>query len=253
MITHHTGGPYAPCHHMSKQEKLRACIEGLMTALSHVNELKIVVVTVDGANVTDSLPRELLEYVEIRMEKPDDPMTLGFLGQDVFFARAADYDWFIWMEDDIVIEDAMILEKIEAFNAAVGRPEVLLMPNRFEFYHGVKFHTDMYAWSVVSPVTLGRWTFKQCGNANAGCYFLNRDQMSRFREKARGTYMRQSIFGLLESAGWGQLLECFQVYRPCHPNLHFLEVRHWDVRFYEEYLAWAAVVGVPHRRPVRWD
>lgn len=253
VITHHTGGPYANVHKASKHEKLRACIEGLMASFSHVRELRVVINTVADANVIDSLPGELRDFVEVRIQQPEDPMFLGFLAQPIMFEHADSFDHFFWLEDDIVVEDSMFLEKVIRFNTAAANPSILLSPNRYEFYHGVKNYVDMYNWSRLAPIVLGDFHFKQCANHNAGCWLLNREQLERFEQDGRKSYMKESFLGPLESAGFGHLLESFQVYRPCHPNLHFLEVRHWDLRFYEAYLEWARSRGISHRRPVRWD
>jgi hypothetical protein len=243
VITHHTGGPYLNKHKVSKPEKLRATIEYLCTSLSHIEHLEVIVNTTCQNNVIDMLPIWARNKVRIHFSRLNDPMYLGFKAQPLMFNHIDRFDYYMYLEDDIAIEDPLFLDKKAWFDREVGSVNALLMPHRYEVYQGNKSYTDLYNWSSLASVQLGRWEFRQCANPNSGMWCLNNQQLRYFKDHGRKTFNQVSMFGPVESAGFGNLLECFQIYKPFHPNLHFFEVRHWDVRFYEEFQSWLADTG----------
>jgi hypothetical protein len=251
IITHHTGGPYASKHQVSKPEKLRATIEALTTSLSHIQHLEVIVNTTSQDNVVDALPDWARNKIRVHSSQLEDPMYLGFRAQPLMFDNIDRFDYYIYLEDDIAIEDPLFLDKKAWFDHEVNSVNVLLMPHRYEVYQGNKNYTDLYSWSDIAAIQLGRWEFRQCANPNSGMWCLNNRQLRYFMEHGRKTYDFVSMFGPVESAGFGNLLECFQVYKPFHPNLHFLEVRHWDVRFYQEFQSWLVATGASVHSPLK--
>ena len=70
-------------------------------------------------------------------------MFVEFRLQEEFVERVEKFDWFLFIEDDIVLSDAFVLEKLEKFNLQSGYEKAILYPNRFEIYQGTKRYIDL--------------------------------------------------------------------------------------------------------------
>ncbi len=67
--------------------------------------------------------------------------------------------WFLYLEDDLVLRDSLLLEKLAFFNRSAP-PHALLLPHRYEFWNGHKVLTDLvskarvgYEWN--RPTLIG--------------------------------------------------------------------------------------------------
>ena len=118
---------------MSHFGSRRHDLEGDAIAAPHSAD--IVLVTQQGANV---LP--YLDYAAIAetVTVEGDPMSIPWHCHDQLRARRSAYDWYCYLEDDIVIHDPGFFDKLAWFQAAFG-PKAVLQPTiqRMEASEGV--------------------------------------------------------------------------------------------------------------------
>ena len=129
VLTHVAG--QAKHHAVSKHEKLAAVLTGVRESFAHLR-YEIIVNTLPGRHIVGELPAELTAGLAIHEEPDPEPMLIEFRVQDLFAARRADFDWFLFLEDDVVIQDTLYLDKFQCFNRFTQDPKFLLMPNRYE-------------------------------------------------------------------------------------------------------------------------
>jgi hypothetical protein len=164
-------------------------------------------------------------------------MLAGFKAQDEFFARIEEFDWFLYLEDDMVFADPLLLEKLEFFNT--GAPaDALLLPRQYEMLNGHKRYIDRGpdlaqppAWNRLRVLEIGGWRFAEFENPHSATYCLSREQLDRWAASGRRWYGRVTFVAPRESAATGSLLEVFRIYKPHPANAAFLEVRHWDTKY----------------------
>lgn len=223
----------------AKVERLARTIDGLLTSFAHC-DLTLLVHSLPGRHVADGLPAYQRDFIQL-VEKPDwDPMYIGYRVQDDLVSRVNDYDWFIFIEDDIVISDSYFLEKVAAFNRASCDKKTLLFPNRYEMYEGKKSYIDLtiddeVAWDRISIIESDGAKLAECSNPHSAIYCLTQEQM-RYWIKSGRTWKNESIMvGPLESAATFCLMECFSIYKPHPQNLNYFEVRHYDTKYSKLY------------------
>jgi hypothetical protein len=68
--------------------------------------------------------------IEVRSVR-GDPLFLGYACHEVLRERLGEFDYYAYMEDDLVLNDAWAFTKLRWFTQMVGE-ECLLQPNRFE-------------------------------------------------------------------------------------------------------------------------
>jgi hypothetical protein len=219
----------------TKIEKLRNTIDGLLTSFAHC-ELTILVSTLPNRHVVDFLPDYQKDCVQLLQEPNCDPMYVGFRVQDEFVKRVEDFDWFLFIEDDIVVHDSLLLEKLEKFNQYCGRPDAVLLPNRYEMWEGRKTYIDLtidvrIAWNRLSLIQIEGIKYAECTNPHSAFYCLSQAQMKTWIQSGQSWKYQDVMVGPLESAATFCLLECFSLYKPHPANLYFLEVRHHDTKY----------------------
>lgn len=225
---------------LAKIEKLQNTIDGLLASFAHC-ELTIVVKTVAGRHITAYLPDYQLSCIHVKEETGCDPMFIGFTAQDEFVKTLDKFDWFIFIEDDIVVSDSYMLEKLEIFNAMSGYDRAVLLPNRYEFWEGTKRYIDLtidphLAWNRLSAVEIEGVKFAECTNPHSGIYCLSKSQMKVWSESPRNWKNKNLGFGgPRECAATYCLLECFSLYKPHFSNLHYFEVKHYDTKYSKLY------------------
>ncbi len=218
-----------------KVERLQCTIDGLLSSFAHCN-LTITIHTLPGRHVVRSLPVYQRQLVQV-IDSPDcNPMFVEYRLQDALIDCVEDYDWFLMIEDDIVISDSLFLEKLSKFNQISGGVKFVLTPNRYEMYEGRKSYIDLTicsdcAWDSFSLIESDGVKFAECVNPHSAMYCLSQDQVRYWIQSGR-TWKNQLIMvGPLESAATFCLLECFCLYKPHPKNLNYLEVRHYDTKY----------------------
>lgn len=223
-----------------KVEKLNKTIEGVVSSLAHC-EWEIIINTMRGRHITAYLPEYQHSLIKVQEQEECDPMFVGFKAQDELIERIDKFDWFLFIEDDIVIHDSCLLDKLECFNKHSSDDRAVLLPNRYEIWQGMKTYID-YSYSEkeqsvylqcngLSKIEIGDVKFGEFHNPHSGFYCLSRKQLQIWRDSGRFWQNQVVLAGPLESAATGCLFECFSLYKPATENLHFLEVQHWDTKY----------------------
>lgn len=223
----------------AKIEKLKNTIDGLLTSFAHC-DLFILINTIPDQHIISHLPDYQRRYIHVLETSDCDPMYVGFRAQDEFIKRLNDFDWFLFIEDDIVVHDSSFLEKLERFNQKCGYNNAVLLPNRYEMCEDQKTYIDLaivpeIAWNKLSEVEVEGIKFAECANPHSALYCLSRSQLQHWMKSGRNWCNQNLMVGPLESAATFCLLECFKLFKPHPTNLHFLEVRHHDDKYSRRY------------------
>jgi hypothetical protein len=221
-----------------KIDRMRQTVDGILMSFADC-ELTILASSLPNRSIVHFLPEYQRSRIEL-IEGPEcDPMFVEFRMQDELIARIDDHEWFLFLEDDIVIHDAAFLRKVQDFHQNAG-PRDLLMPHRYEYVDGVKRYIDLnidlqLAWNKLSVLNIGGVKFSEFTNPHAALYCLSRDQLRLWKRSGR-TWSNGVVWvGPLESAATYCLLECFDLFKPHPSNLTYLEVRHCDVKYSQLY------------------
>ncbi|MDF2797488.1 MAG: hypothetical protein K0R85_232 [Devosia sp.] len=216
---------------------------GLATALD------IVVCTTAEDHVLNAVAPDLYQHEVCTAH----PRLLGYECHRVMRDRLGRYDYYCFVEDDLVISDALFFRKLAWFSDAAGE-HCLLQPNRFEVAGTApvrKLYIDgPLKPGLVDPALLrssGRPTlqarvmgepihFRLADNPHSGCFFLNAKQMQHWVEQAHFLHRSVEFVGPLESAASLGIMRSFSVYKPAPVNAAFLEVKHHDRRFLEGFV-----------------
>lgn len=173
----------------AKIERLRHTIDGLLASFAHC-DLTIAIQTLPNRHVTAYLPEYQIKCIQIQEEPECDPMLVGFRLQEGFVEKVEEFDWFLFIEDDIVLYDAFIIEKLEKFNRQSGYENAILYPNRFEMYEGTKRYIDLtidllLSWNQLSSVEIEGVKFAEFSNPHSAFYCLSRKQMKQSIKSGR--------------------------------------------------------------------
>lgn len=222
-----------------KIERLKHTIDGLLTSFAHC-DLTIVVQTLPNRHVTAYLPEYQINCIQVQEGPECDPMFVGFRLQEEFVNKVDEFDWFLFIEDDIILYDSFTIEKLEKFNRQSGYESAILYPNRYEMYEGTKRYIDLtidtdLAWNQLSAVEIENVKFAEFTNPHAAFYCLSRKQMKQWIKSGRSWKNQVVSVGSLESAATFCLLECFSIYKPHPSNLNYFEVRHYDHKYSQLY------------------
>jgi hypothetical protein len=188
-------------------------------------------------------PKEFYHHLPTGSE----PMKLGFTCHDVLRRSLGRYDWYCYLEDDLLITDALFLTKLEWFVKQFGA-ETTLSPHRFErsltepaqkLYHDGSVRPDFTAqWQdvndqrILEAELLGdRLSFERWPNPHSGCFFLNARQMEKWASRPYFGDADSSFAGPLESAASLGIIKTFRQYKPSPKNAGFLELEHLHPRY----------------------
>ncbi len=218
-------------------------------------KLDVVVCTTKGQHLLTRLPldKSTLGHHPTRAEPP----LLGFECHAALYERLGDYDYYCYLEDDLIIRDPWFFAKLGWFAGQLG-PGNVLLPNRYEVARGGvawKAYLDGdLADEVTAPFQniadapelkgscLGlELTFRQPSNPHAGCFFLTNDQLRAWG--TRGDFLDRDtrFIGPLESAATLGLMRAFRIYKPAPEVASFLEIEHSGTAF---------IGNLRHRAPV---
>ena len=212
---------------------------------AHPSRLDVVVCTTKARHLLNSLPLPKTMYGERPSDA--DPMLLGYECQELFRERLGDYDYYCYMEDDLVLHDPWLFLKINWFTRNAGNV-ALLQPNRYEApavgpfnrvyvdgevktqatarFQDISVQPELKALIMDQPVSLRR-----VSNPHAGCYFLNAAQMEHWTREPHFCDRATDFISPLESAASLGIMRTFRVYKPAPANAAFLEVEHAGTSF----------------------
>ena len=183
---------------------------------------------------------------QVREFSIENPRFLGYSCYDVLREACGRYDWYCYLEDDIVISDPLFFCKLQAFYNAIGDARYLLQPNRYELGTGSelsKAYIDGPLWSDSAafladmrlpgccdeiPVGFGDITFRTTPalNPHSGCFFLTNVHLQHMLEQPWYGERVVGYAGPLESAATQYIITLFHVFKPALECASFLEVHH---------------------------
>jgi len=207
-------------------------------------DLDVVVCTTGGHHLADRLP--LPPGFFSHEATAAEPKMLGFECHRVLRDRFGAYDWYAFLEDDLILHDPWALTKMAWFSRTFG-PERLLQPNRYETsVHRTprKLYIDGDLRKAVTDAfcpgddpelagdMLGRAVrFRRALNPHSGCFFLSAEQMGRWIAAPHFLDRDVRFIGPLESAASLGVMRSFRVYKPVMSNAAFLEIQHGSEGF----------------------
>lgn len=161
------------------------------------------------------------------------------------------FDYFCYLEDDMLIADPLFFDKQRWFNGQFG-DDCMLQPNRYEvFKERYKIYVDgplpenLARPYLVDEEDMQRearfldtvLSFVRSSNPMSACFFLRQAQLRRWTESAIFDDRDCSLLSPLESAQILGPLKLFRVYKPARRNADFLEVVHADARLTQTHPA----------------
>jgi hypothetical protein len=181
-----------------------------------------------------------------------EPMKLGFACHEVLRRSLGLYDWYCYLEDDLLITDSLFLTKLDWFVKQFGE-ETTLSPHRFErsltepahkLYHDGSVRPDFTAqWQDVNDrqflegdVLGEKLSFERWPNPHSGCFFLNARQMETWASRPYFADADSSFAGPLESAASLGIIKTFRQYKASPKNAAFFELEHLHPRYLGESL-----------------
>lgn len=201
----------------------------------------VVVCTTGGKHLLDRVALGAGYFTHL--ETTAEPRLLGFECHAALRDRlAAGYDYYCYLEDDLLIRDALFFVKLRWFAERFGE-ERLLMPNRYEVARGRIVHKayidgpmreqasaafqDVTVEPEAEAEALGvRFLFRRVTNPHSGGFFLTAGQMAVWAAKPYFLDRDTSFIGPLESAATLGVARTFLVYKPAAENAAFLELEH---------------------------
>jgi hypothetical protein len=214
-------------------------------AFSPQRKVDIVVLAVRGHELTGELGLDpgTIEtcYVDCK------PPWIAFEAQRVFRERLGRYDFYCFMEDDLIIHDPAFFDKLNWFQQNFGYTS-LLMPVRCEI---PATGTPAKVIADLDLVESAYRPFRRPGqheeleaiwngqrqwfglpkNPHAGSFFLTGEQMDYWVKQPTFDDKDASWIGPIESAGTFSVGRVFDIYKPLRPDPFFLEVHHFGVRY----------------------
>jgi hypothetical protein len=172
---------------------------------------------------------------------------LGFECQKVLLENIEKYDYFCFLEDDIIIQDPLFFTKLNWFNFGAGN-SCLLQPNRYEVTEDQK-PFKAYIDGDISPLATQDFQnikeeyeiegdlltipviFRRPLNPHSGCYFLNQEQMKNWSKQSHFLDKDTSFVGPLESAATLGIMKTFKIYKTIPEQANLFEVRHCGDRY----------------------
>lgn len=213
--------------------------------LTGAGSVDVVVCTTRGRHLVEQLelPPQLFRHRSTDAE----PLLLGYECRVALRERLGDYDFYCYLEDDLIVRDPWTFRKLTWFTDNLG-DACLLQPNRYETTRlGVSLkayvdgdipvpytaeHQDVSVAPTVLTDLLGvRVAFRRPTNPHAGCYFLNARQMATWADRDDFLDRSTAFVGPLESAATLGIMRAFRVYKPDAPNAAFFEIEHHGTGF----------------------
>lgn len=212
--------------------------------VNFANDLDIVICTTDDKHLLahTNLPQGFYTQSRTSLE---NPKFLGFECHKILKENLGKYDYYCFMEDDLIINDPLFFEKIKWFGDDYMN---LLQPNRYEVSTRGKV-LKSYVDGDIRPVAtqnyqnvdefpeitkefLGQeFVFKRPYNPHSGCFFLSQKQMEYWANQPHFLDEDASFISPLESSASLGIMKTFRVYKPAIQNAGFLEIQHYGDSF----------------------
>lgn len=225
----------------------------------HAHQIDVVICTTEGKHLLSQLEVPAGSYVHC--ETRSEPMRLGFECHAVLRDRHGQYDYYGYLEDDLILHDPWFFAKLAWFNRAVG-DACLLQPNRYENsplgavqklyvdgniqpeatapFQNVLEQPEIAGHFLESPIR-----FLRTLNPHSGCFFLNAAQMERWLKAPYFLDRDTSFVGPLESAATLGIMRTFRVYKPAPECAGLLEIQHFGTGFARQVGKNCSIVDAP--------
>ena len=209
------------------------------------NQLDIVICTTGENHLVEQipLPKNLFRHHNTQAE----PLYLGWECHRFLAENIGKYDYYCFLEDDLIIKDANFFTKLNWFNDVTGMDKVLF-PNRYELglnkytgkcyidgdlragvtqpYQNINNEAELTGKVMNQPVT-----FRRPLNPHSGCFFLTNEQIQHWSEQEHFLVKDDSFISPLESAATLGIMKTFKIYKPASENANFLEINHYGMAF----------------------
>jgi hypothetical protein len=209
-------------------------------------QIDVVICTTGENHLLDRLRLPTASYQRHATSCP--PALLGFECHAVLRGGLGNYDYYAYLEDDLIARDPWFFVKLLWFTNQLG-DDVLLQPNRYEvgpllgLVHKAYIDGDLidevtapFQDVRVNPSASGSLlgtsvTFQRAKNPHAGCFFLNARQMETWTRQPYFLDRDTSFIGPLESAATLGVMRTFRVYKAAQEDAGFLEIEHFGTGF----------------------
>jgi hypothetical protein len=209
------------------------------------HEIEVVICTTRGHHLLSELPIPGSLYTHWPTDA--EPLLLGYECQAYLRQRLGEFDYYCFLEDDVILQDPWAFVKLGWFNLSAG-DDKLLQPNRFEISpreSACKFYCDgdlrphvtapfqnVRVMPELSGQVLGTSVhFRRALNPHSGCYFLNAEQFGHWVGQPSFLDRRTDFIGPLESAATLGIMRTFKIYKPSPPLASFFEVKHFGIGY----------------------
>lgn len=209
------------------------------------NDLDIVICTTKNCHLLEQLPVPAHFYQHYPTQA--EPMLLGFECQAVLRDGLGQYDYYCYLEDDLILHDPWFFVKLYWFTKEAG-DRCLLQPNRYEIAtHALsckayvdgdlapkateKFQNLSDRPQLKSIIMGVPMVFRRALNPHSGCYFLNANQMAHWVKQPDFLDRDTSFIGPLESAATLGIMKNFLVYKSVPQQASFFEIQHYGTKF----------------------
>src|SRR5687767_7777631 len=200
-------------------------------------EVSVVVCTKDASHLLPKLNG--ISHLFTQRASGRDPKYLGLECRAALRDGIGKYDWFCYLEDDLMLADPLFFQKLAWFRDIAGW-DAVLQPNRYEVAVGQPLHKiyidgnmadatqsprfqNVADRPVVEADAFGRrYVFKRINNPHSGTFFLDAAQMERFARQPDFQAEESGFAGPIESCATLGIMRHFRVYKPARVNAGFL-------------------------------
>ena len=198
-----------------------------------------IVVCSDGQHQLEEVLREVQGPIRLETLRPNDPVLLPLACRDLLIHSDPIADLTLYLEDDLVIDDAEYVDK-QLWFLHQSEHRLSLMPHRFErvdqngfgrlLVDGPLREDDIRRFCEPrTDVARGHYrdqgplSFDISANPHAGTFALSRPQVEHLR---RQTLARSGFVGPIETASTLTVLQFFPVLKPSLRHRSFLSIEH---------------------------
>ena len=207
-------------------------------------DLMIVICTVGEAHLLQRLTCSNKLYTNASFDL--DPQWLGLGAHAVIRDNVArGYDWFAYLEDDLLIEDPKFFAKLDYFHRILDErvgTNALLLPMRYETVRDLeapeklplRLYCDYRAGdkplhdgpAIIVPNELGDITLEPARHPHGGCFFLDRKRAEIFVASPYCASAAKIWTTPLDTAATVAIWSSFRLYKPAANSFGVLDIRH---------------------------
>lgn len=203
-------------------------------------------------NICSKVFKEYETEMQIHEANIENPKEIPIATINYMLNITSGADYYIYMEDDIVITDNNFLEKISWFYSKTEN-NFVLMPHRYErtsankpkkLYVDGPIKTNTYFKTDTinneKEIAKGNFdgkhiTFVEAANPHSGMLIISKEQMSKIKK----AWPPDNFISALETAATGTVLNVFPIVKTSWKMRREFEVEHANPSFLEYLNKWA--------------